>query len=188
MDDDAGNQAMMEMMGFSSFGGQQNKKRKYNLTADAALSKDSSASNQPPSSSGSNSLPLGTRKPPTLPVANALNSNEIDLEDDENDVVPGDSEKNNTVASHSTQVPLLPSPSAAAGLPARPADPQGHQTSGAHGAPREHGSSRDDGKPWFDGYYDHGSNQNPWRKLEEWKKLKPRDDWPVLIQTPQQTT
>lgn len=187
MDDEADNQAMMEMMGFSSFGGQQNKKRKYNPTADAAISIDSPASNQPASSSGSNSLPLGNRKAPSEAPANAINSDAIDLDDEDGDEAPGESITSNEIGSHSPHASLLPSPNPAAGLPARPAHPQGHRARGD--VPREHSSSgRADGKPWFDGYYDHGSNQNPWRKLEEWKKLQPRDDWPTLSETPHQTT
>ncbi|KAF0325221.1 hypothetical protein GQ607_007548 [Colletotrichum asianum] len=36
---------------------------------------------------------------------------------------------------------------------------------------------RDDGKPWWEGYYDHKSNENPWAKLEKAAGVEPRGSW-----------
>ncbi|KAK2016331.1 hypothetical protein LZ32DRAFT_655679 [Colletotrichum eremochloae] len=36
---------------------------------------------------------------------------------------------------------------------------------------------RSDGKPWWEGYYDHASNENPWEKLEKKAGVQSRGTW-----------
>ncbi|KAK1596602.1 uncharacterized protein LY79DRAFT_509325 [Colletotrichum navitas] len=36
---------------------------------------------------------------------------------------------------------------------------------------------RSDGKPWWEGYYDHASNENPWERLEKKAGVQPRGAW-----------
>ncbi|KAK1986365.1 hypothetical protein LZ30DRAFT_582314 [Colletotrichum cereale] len=53
---------------------------------------------------------------------------------------------------------------AAAGHPAR-GGRQGYQ------------QQRNDGKPWWEGYYDHASNENPWERLEKRAGVQSRGTW-----------
>ncbi|KAK2023549.1 hypothetical protein LX32DRAFT_656893 [Colletotrichum zoysiae] len=36
---------------------------------------------------------------------------------------------------------------------------------------------RSDGKPWWEGYYDHASNENPWERLEKKAGVQSRGTW-----------
>ncbi|KAL0940333.1 uncharacterized protein CTRU02_203096 [Colletotrichum truncatum] len=40
----------------------------------------------------------------------------------------------------------------------------------------QHGQ-RDDGKPWYEGYYDPKSNENPWERLEKAAGVESRGSW-----------
>ncbi|VUC22801.1 unnamed protein product [Clonostachys rosea] len=167
MEQDEGLRDMAQMMGFSAFGSQDRpqKKRKYNPNADSFVER------QPPqATTSSNSIPLGP-PPVTKPSANV---DEIDLEDDEEssaavkDIVPD----GGGIAELSTN-----------SLPRRPAVGVGEAVpyNGAHSGhgsrPHHHnraaGHDNHGGKPWYDGYYDSISNENPWEKLEKAMNLQP---------------
>lgn len=151
MDMDDTTDDIMAQMGFSSFGGQNRpqKKRRYNPRADAVQ-------DDPPSGTGANSTALGR------PAANA---DEIDLEDDPTTEPPA------------TQAQVRP-----ASLPQRPApgtgfvDGQKPAAAAHHPPPASHegGGSR---APWYEGYYDHLSNENPWERLEKTKGLESKGSW-----------
>ncbi|KAL2759826.1 hypothetical protein ACRALDRAFT_1060190 [Sodiomyces alcalophilus JCM 7366] len=47
----------------------------------------------------------------------------------------------------------------------------------AHGQGRGQGQRREHGKPWWEGYYDPASNQNPWAALEKKAGLESRGSW-----------
>jgi hypothetical protein len=61
----------------------------------------------------------------------------------------------------------------------QPAERGGHsqgrgRRGGGHG---QHGAGGDNGKPWWDGYYDTRSNENPWQYLEKDAGLQPQGSW-----------
>lgn len=157
MDMDDTTDDIMAQMGFSSFGGQTRpqKKRRYNPRADAVQ-------DAPSSGTGANSTALGQERPP------AANADEIDLEDDDPTTEPS-----------ATQAQVRP-----ASLPQRPAPGTGFVGGGqkpaaAHHPPppaasHEGGGSR---APWYEGYYDHLSNENPWERLEKTKGLESKGSW-----------
>ncbi|OAA63084.1 hypothetical protein ISF_04960 [Cordyceps fumosorosea ARSEF 2679] len=170
---------MAATMGFSSFGAQDppSRKRKYNPNNDAVISIGDGQLH----GTGANTAPVGERRapPPT-------NADEIDL-----DVEDGnDDAKNHGETTPATESATLPvdansksSPSIGAGiagLPQRPAPPPGGFAGHQHqrgGAPRQAGGHRDRNKLWYQDYYDHFSNENPWAKLEEAAGLSPISTW-----------
>lgn len=184
MDPEADEQAMAQMMGFSSFGAQDRpqKKRRYNPGADAAVHTQQVVQ---PASTGSNATPMGTRVPAAAPEP--ANADEIDLEDDGD----GDSGAQGAPAEQVTNPNLVASGGAGEpaqtlphGLPQRPAVGAGsvapQHSGGDHGRGtrgQHHGSDRAQGQPWYEGYYDTLSNRNPWEKLEKAMGLQPRGIW-----------
>lgn len=185
MDPEADEQAMAQMMGFSSFGAQDRpqKKRKYNPEADAAVHTTQQAVQ--PAPTGSNSTPMGTRAPKE--ATRAANTDEIDLDDGDDDNagaqgVPIEHGTNpNHVPSGNTSEPATALPH---GLPQRPAAgvgftglPGGGEDYGRGPRAQHHGSDRAQGQPWYEGYYDTLSNRNPWEKLEKAMGLQPRGTW-----------
>lgn len=184
MEDPADDQAMMEAMGFSSFGMQKpaNKKRKYNPHADASFEKTKKTVQ---SSTGANSMPLGTpaqRQP--CPAQPPANTGEISLDDDDEDKEEGAETLNTTGsvpiaqpdAGGSTPKAL---PAHLVGLPARPANVAGSGSAPQHGN-QNHGRAEKGGHNpiWYEGYYDHRSNENPWAALEKQHGLQPLGTWP----------
>ncbi|KAJ6784911.1 hypothetical protein PWT90_02384 [Aphanocladium album] len=181
--------AMAAAMGFSSFGAQNpsSKKRKYNHNNDAVVSIDNTQSH----GTGANSAPLAERRAPPA------NADEIALDDDDDDDDEADdgahdgghasaaNSSGNASADAGSGIP--PGIGAGiAGLPQRPAPPHGgfpgHQQRRG-GGPR-HGSGGHHGinKLWYEDYYDHFSNENPWAKLEKAAGLEPISTWvPVHI-------
>ena len=165
-DQDTDEQAMAQAMGFSSFGSQNplSKKRKYNPHADAAVAEIAK-----PASTGSNSTPLGP--PPSRMGQPTGNADEIDLEDED---------------ANEGRVPT-PNPAVNAGgmqvrphgLPKRPAPGTGFVGSAGRGsAGGDHqGRGQDTGSPWYEGYYDPSSNENPWWKLEKSMGLESKGTW-----------
>lgn len=151
-DDQIDAEAMASMMGFSSFGDQDrpNKKRRFNPGADAAIGTVKKVSE---ASTGSNAAPLGERKP-----AQGANADEIDLEDDDEE------------ASEKATGTTLNVAASSASLPQRPAVP----IPGSWGGGHTHGARSD---RWYEGYYDVGSNENPWQRLEKDMGLHPRGKW-----------
>lgn len=59
---------------------------------------------------------------------------------------------------------------------------QGQSRGQGWGQGRERSQGREHGKPWWEGYYDPASNQNPWAALEKKAGLEPRGSW--LSRTP----
>ncbi|CEJ79923.1 hypothetical protein VHEMI00135 [[Torrubiella] hemipterigena] len=173
MADETDDQAMLQMMGFSSFGGQANKKRKYNSAADASMSVHNVKSQAASSSTGANSLPLGNSKAPT-----SINKNEINLDDESDDDIkdetgvqaPSDTAIGSNEAGINTLKP-------GAGLPSRPAGVGIPPDEGNHDSYQTQNANR---KPWYEGYYDYDSNKNPWAQLEQRMGLQPLDEWPGI--------
>ncbi|GKT56281.1 hypothetical protein ColTof4_09172 [Colletotrichum tofieldiae] len=56
----------------------------------------------------------------------------------------------------------------------RPEQAAGHQPRGRQGYQQQH---RNDGAPWWEGYYDRASNENPWERLEKKAGVQPRGTW-----------
>ncbi|KPM34027.1 hypothetical protein AK830_g12547 [Neonectria ditissima] len=150
-DDD---QALMaQALGFASFGaqGHLNKKRRYNPRADATL-----IAGQKPSVTGANSTALGP-----APIARS-NADEISLDDD------GDDES-----------ALAPTQVRPASLPQRPAVPPGGSASReqAHFQSNPHRSQDPSRGPWYEGYYDPMSNENPWDRIEKTRGISSVGTW-----------
>lgn len=185
MEDPADDQAMMEAMGFSSFGMQKpaNKKRKYNPHADASFEK---AKKTVQSSTGANSMPLGTPAQRQPPLAQPpANTDEISLDDDDDDDKDNDAEalnaaKDVSVANVDAECSLPKTlPAHLVGLPARPANGAGSGSASQHGNQNRGRPERGEHNPiWYEGYYDHRSNENPWAALEKQHGLKPLGTWP----------
>jgi hypothetical protein len=179
---------MARMMGFSSFGDRPQKKRKYNPHADAIT--DTSPSNgggggrrgpEPHTSTGSNSMPLGTRAP--RPTGNA---DEIDLDGDSEGEPQGHLSSSGFNASGGSANQAADASQQASsdalhmhGFPQRPAagfsQSPSRQNHGGHWQQR--GPPGDPGAPWYEGYYDSLSNRNPWEKLENTMGLQPKGTW-----------
>ncbi|CAG9979338.1 unnamed protein product [Clonostachys byssicola] len=171
MEQDEGLDDMAQMMGFSAFGSQDRpqKKRKYNPNADSFVER------QPPqaATTSSNSIPLG---PPPVVTKPSTNADEIDLEDDDGEdgshavkgTVPGGG---SNAQSGMNSLPRRPAVGAGEDGPSNGAHPD-------HGSRTQHnnraaGHGGHGGKPWYDGYYDSISNENPWEKLEKAMNLQP---------------
>ncbi|EJP62750.1 hypothetical protein CRV24_004737 [Beauveria bassiana] len=170
---------MAAAMGFSSFGAQNppSRKRKYNPNNDAVVSVD----NLQRHGTGANSAPVGERRAPPA------NADEIALDDEVDD----DSANNNGEAAAVGEAEGVSAYAAGgsshgigagiAGLPQRPAPAHGGFAGNQHrrgGAPRQaSGGHHGINKLWYEDYYDHFSNENPWAKLEEAAGLQPISTW-----------
>ncbi|KAF7546701.1 hypothetical protein G7Z17_g8250 [Cylindrodendrum hubeiense] len=144
---------MAQAMGFASFGAQHpNKKRRYNPRADAAGFVPQSK----PSATGANSTALGPA--PTT----RSNADEIALDDDDGDDVD-------------ISAPAQVRP---ASLPQRPAAPSGVFATGQQAPfqPRRPQDPPPQG-PWYEGYYDPTTNENPWERLEKARGLSSVGPW-----------
>ncbi|KAM3432503.1 hypothetical protein NHJ13734_006849 [Beauveria thailandica] len=182
MDDDTA-EAMAAAMGFSSFGAQNppSRKRKYNPNNDAVVSIDKPQRH----GTGANSAPVGERRAPPVNADEIALDDEVDNDDDDDGannngeaVAVGEAASASTDAAggfaHGIGAGI-------AGLPQRPAPARGGFAGNQHrrgGAPRQasgghHGMS----KLWYEDYYDHFSNENPWAKLEEAAGLQPISTW-----------
>ncbi|KAM3537295.1 hypothetical protein ARSEF1564_009784 [Beauveria bassiana] len=178
MDDDTAD-AMAAAMGFSSFGAQNppSRKRKYNPNNDAVVSID----NPQRHGTGANSAPVGERQAPPA------NADEIALDDEVDD----DGANNNGEVAAAGEAEGVSADAAGgsshgigagiAGLPQRPAPAHGGFAGTQHrrgGAPRQaSGGHHGINKLWYEDYYDHFSNENPWAKLEEAAGLQPISTW-----------
>ncbi|KAM0664742.1 hypothetical protein ACQRIU_006600 [Beauveria bassiana] len=178
MDDDTA-EAMAAAMGFSSFGAQNppSRKRKYNPNNDAVVSIDKPQRH----GTGANSATVGERRAPPA------NADEIALDDEVDD----DSANNNGEAAAVGEAEGVSVDAAGgsshgigagiAGLPQRPAPARGGFTGTQHrrgGTPRQaSGGHHGINKLWYEDYYDHFSNENPWAKLEEAAGLQPISTW-----------
>ena len=158
---------MAQTMGFSSFGGQSRpqKKRRYNPRADAAQG----PAPVQDAGTGANMTALGA----TRSIANV---DEIGLEDDD-DENPPVSEHQGLEAAASTAAQAQVRP---ASLPQRPAPGAGFITGATppqQAQPLSNDHNRRSGQPWYDGYYDPMSNENPWERLEKAKGLDSKGSW-----------
>lgn len=176
MDIDADDQAMAQALGFSSFGAQDRpqKKRKYNPHADAAGLVSQGSHSQ--ASTGSNSTPIGSSRRVEA-LQSASNADEIALDDDEgadenesvqaeNLHITSDAQEGASTSgapAHLLGLPQRPPPSATTTHPSSRAE--GHQEENAHR------------RPWFEGYYDPSSNENPWKRLETSLGLQSKGSW-----------
>lgn len=181
MDPEADQQAMAQMMGFSTFGAQDRpqKKRRYNPGADAAF-----VSQVQESSTGSNSTPLGARNVAAAGEEGGLDDGATDVAGHEEE---GDGASEVTLAQDDPDggitVPGWPASQAPHGLPQRPAPGTGFvgassvgDVQGSGGRARD--SSHVQDRPWYEGYFDTLSNRNPWERLEKSLDLEPRGTWP----------
>lgn len=178
MDEQPDDDAMLQMMGFSSFGGQANKKRKYNSAADASMSIPKPDARPASERTGANSLPLGSPR-----TSSSINKNEIDLDDDSND---DDGEHGAPLQDASdtaigTNGAGLGAVKPGAGLPSRPAGIPIPPHPNNHSGYQTQDTNR---RPWYEGYYDYESNKNPWAQLEERMGLQPIDEWPAITNIP----
>ncbi|KAH6684858.1 hypothetical protein F5X68DRAFT_276921 [Plectosphaerella plurivora] len=211
-DFDADAAAMAQAMGFSSFGMQDDhpsKKRKYNPRADAST--DAPAAHRPavrPSpATGANA-----EAPRTNTDEINLDDDEEETGADisgtalayvqtQIDEMIADSSNSNGASELTAQplyagqaagagngfsLPNRPNPSwgVQVGSPPQPAERGGHsqgrgRRGGSHG---QHGAGGD-GKPWYDGYYDNRSNENPWQYLEKAAGLEPHGSWALKATT-----
>lgn len=206
--------AMAAAMGFSSFGTQNpNKRRKFNPSTDAVVASDASTStstlpfHQGITTTGSNMVPLGTRR---------QNKDEIDLDDDEEEGeqrIPPENQEVPRIAANGnvdsddfepqylgTSRPLAPiaadrindlqskidaivGDSADGSLAPPPstssASGGGSLCRGGRGGGRQHNTNRDSRTEhrWWDDYYDPAFLVNPWEKIEKAQGLEPRDYW-----------
>lgn len=173
---------MAQMMGFSSFGMQDRplKRRRHEGG---------------PVASGANAQPvqyqqaasreaLDPAPPQGAADGQTAGTDEISLDDDDDDSHGGA-----LLGATGPMAPKsLPSggmmPSRPAGLPDRPPPGAGFMGSPStdrpqHRGQRRHGGHADDASrgPWYEGYYDPDSNQNPWARLEKTRGLQPRGSW-----------
>lgn len=176
---------MAQAMGFSSFGHQDRpqKKRKYNSRADAAFV--DARPQEEDAASGANSTALGVRTATT-----SLNAAEIDLDEDDDD---DKQEEKPRVASTTTAATamrdenlggaVVDSTTSAdaqvrpASLPQRPASGTGFVGRQPHQAHQQPHRGSQSSQPWYDGYYDPTSNENPWMFIEKARGLESRGPW-----------
>lgn len=137
--EDDGDAAMQAMLGFSAFGAQNPKKRKFSGTVVGAPSASAAQDGAP--SAGLPPPPPGlpSRPPPTTTTTMA-----------------GSPEEQGFGHGHGHQHPYRP-----------------HQQRNQHA--RQHGAGRTD--PWWDGYYDPTSNENPWVHEERKLGLDAKGTW-----------
>ncbi|CAJ2511452.1 Uu.00g070770.m01.CDS01 [Anthostomella pinea] len=204
-DDEEMNAEMAAAMGFSSFGGpKSNKRRKFNPGADAVVV--SSATSTLPlhpqeATSGSNMTPLGVRNPNNDEIDLGLDEQRPESAADDG---PADGEGQdpngddpepqyldtsrpsapiatdieNEVQSKIDSIlgftPTQEYSSLSSLLPTR-GGIGGRGGRGGHRANR--GQDREQGKKWWEDYYDPNFNVNPWEHLERTKGLESRGSW-----------
>jgi hypothetical protein len=182
-------------MGFSNFGGQRNKRRKYNPNADAAFD---ATGDLLPAGSGSNNTPLGAR-------ANT-NKDEIPLDNEPDE--SGDKDDDPGPQYIDTSRPAAPIPGTTPGeddiqakiddilgTTSNPTDslpfvqslplhhhpsqhsPSGHRGRGGGQSSRGGGHHHGGHGSWWVDYYDPTANMNPWEKLEKDRDMEPADSW-----------
>ncbi|ORY56871.1 uncharacterized protein BCR38DRAFT_490319 [Pseudomassariella vexata] len=196
---------MAQAMGFSSFGMKGAKRRKFNPHADDAVIDDGSGLPlQQKSASGSNNTPLGQRRVPASSNDNEIALDDEDEDDvDEgrgsclgegvDGADPGpqyiDTSRPATSRVPDAEPSHIDSLTGTLTLPPRPTEAQPvflggssrgggsfNTTRGGRGAGHGRGH-RDDGKPWWEDYYDPTFNVNPWDALEKKMGLEPRGPW-----------
>ncbi|KAH7320058.1 hypothetical protein B0I35DRAFT_478347 [Stachybotrys elegans] len=172
MDNENDDAAMMQAMGFASFGAQDppSKKRRYNPRADAAVPTPDKTSQ--PAGTGSNSTPLGStaRREGGTVLATGTDVTE-----------QATSTSRLPASSHGFQdttpenISTLPAPPSS--LPARPMPADGHTRSSTTGAAEQRHFDRSTNDNWYEGYYDPSSNENPWERLEKSLGLQSKGTW-----------
>ncbi|GAO16672.1 uncharacterized protein UV8b_00763 [Ustilaginoidea virens] len=181
MDPDADDgAAVMQAMGFSSFGAQDRpqKKRRCSSAEDDDNNNNNNNNNtrfsQPgrarDAPTGSNSVPAGKPQAGESNAKPSTNTLEIDLggDDDENERCQ---EARPPLAQACGETLAQKVGNHAAGLPARPIPLTGSAASTSHPPhKRPHGL-------WYEGYYDTTSNENPWEHLEKAMGLETGVSW-----------
>ncbi|KAI1269464.1 hypothetical protein F5Y18DRAFT_99357 [Xylariaceae sp. FL1019] len=196
MDVDDASDAMAAAMGFSSFGAQKaNKRRKFNPTADAVVASSATIPLHP-TTTGSNTTPLGHRP---------QNHDEVDLDEDgEDGTAPGVAPEPGVSGSkHDDLEPqyldaapsVMPDPanslqsrtvtalgsSTAPNLPPKPPPSLNSGGPPSHGGTRGHRQDRvqhrQQGAKWWENYYDPAFIVNPWEKLETSMGFEPLGQW-----------
>lgn len=203
--DDADSEAMARAMGFSSFGAQPTKRRKYNHRADEAVVAAPSLPIHQPSPHGANAVPLGTR---------SQNKDEISLDDEDDDDAAAGGASAGAASTASAPTDAQGEGSAVAAVDGLDEDPEpqymdtsrpslpaaddtqsridavvggggpGEQRPAAV-APESHGTGhhrgrggrQQGGQPWWDDYYDPTANMNPWERLEKERNMVPTNVW-----------
>ncbi|EFQ31160.1 hypothetical protein CGRA01v4_01869 [Colletotrichum graminicola] len=157
-----------------------------NADADAAAGGEDQDQDQDPDEGGTNIY-----SDPTIAPALAHAQSLIDELSTSGGVPSSASE--DTSASQAQGPALLP---ASAALPRRPEVSWGKEMGSApttmptrernaeaaaghppRGGRQGYQQQRSDGKPWWEGYYDHASNENPWERLEKKAGVQPRGAW-----------
>ncbi|KAM0330569.1 hypothetical protein ACHAQA_003516 [Verticillium albo-atrum] len=171
---------MRQAMGFSAFGNQDShpsKRRRYNSRLDSAVvgAPDFDA-------------PTGANATVVTERQSTQNDDEIDLDNDDDDDEQGaplDPRDAPALAGAQAQIEemLAQEGGSTTTLPNRPNPAWGLQAGrGGRGQGRRggHQPQEDRGepaKPWWEGYYDAWSNENPWKALEEKAGLVSSGTW-----------
>ncbi|KAK7746724.1 hypothetical protein SLS53_001911 [Cytospora paraplurivora] len=197
--------AMAEAMGFTGFGSQRSKKRKFNPHADAVYdgfspddeSTAAAAAAAAYSMTGANSAPLGERRRPQMnlppPAAAPGNGDEIDLDEGDDDVVDdggrpprGNVEMTAGETGAQARVDDIVSVSDDAPAPQSRSQPRPQQAqhpgrSQRTPYPDARAAGRAAAVPWWDGPWDakliDRMIDNPWDRLEKQAGLEPRGTW-----------
>ncbi|RBQ85327.1 hypothetical protein VDGD_07078 [Verticillium dahliae] len=169
---------MMQAMGFAAFGGDgshPSKRRRYNPRTDNAVVgvPDFAAP------TGANATAVAERQ------QDGLNEDEIDLDQDDDEGAPLDLGDAPALAGAQAQIEemLAQEGGGHATLPSRPNPAWGLQVGrggrgqGRRGGHRQQEDRGEPAKPWWDGYYDASSNENPWKALEEKAGLASKGTW-----------
>ncbi|KAM0269450.1 hypothetical protein ACHAQH_009724 [Verticillium albo-atrum] len=170
---------MMQAMGFAAFGNQGNhpsKRRRYNPQRDAAVvgAPDFDAP------TGANATMVAERQ-------GAQNDDEINLEgeDQYDQGAPLDPRDAPALAGAQAQIEevIAQEGGGSATLPTRPNPAWGLQAGrGERGQGRRGGHQQQEDRggpatPWWEGYYDSWSNENPWKMLEEKAGFTSKGTW-----------
>lgn len=197
-DDDAA--AMAQAMGFSSFGAQDDhpsKKRRYNPRADASTDMPATlpSAARPSPATGANADEISLNdddEDSTAPQGTALAYVQTQIDEMIKNNAGGGADSSTAqppAGGHGVgngfSLPNRPNPSwgTQMGSPPQPSERGGHdrgrgRRGGGHGQ-HQHGAGGESGKPWYDGYYDTRSNENPWQQLEKDAGLQPLGSWGV---------
>ncbi|KAM0528680.1 hypothetical protein ACHAPS_001645 [Verticillium nonalfalfae] len=151
---------MMQAMGFAAFGGDgshPSKRRRYNPRTDNAVV----GGPEFDAPTGANATAVAERQ------QDGLNEDEISLDEDDDEGAPLDLGDAPALAGAQAQIEemLAQEGGSHATLPSRP-----NPTWGLPGG-------REPANPWWDGYYDAWSNENPWKALEEKAGLASKGTW-----------
>ncbi|KAI1337562.1 hypothetical protein F5Y15DRAFT_417706 [Xylariaceae sp. FL0016] len=199
--------AMAAAMGFSSFGGQSpNKRRRFNPDADAVVA-STSASTLPlhkrEATTGSNATPLGTRQRNLGEIDLGMDGQEEDdaasgpIEAGREMGAGNDLGRPQYIDTSRPAAPLDVGEStftqsevhaiirgsydpniSVVSSPPRSSRGGGGNRGGRGGRQSSRGHGREEGRNWWEDYYDPSFVVNPWEKLENNLGIGPRGAWP----------